>query len=204
MTFFDDLPPDEPEEEPEPRYRTPAWIGPADDVIPATVPLEVVLARTDDVLVWLGGVVAYDEGFAFDVRTVTRRRRDAPRDPFDMHGFRRDPQALRFGVQFADGRKAADEMFARGPGGLVLTSMGGGGGGANWQQGYWVHPLPPPGPLTFVCAWPAFGIDEARTEVDAELVLEASRRAFVVWPDDRPPLPPDEDDEDGPAMQWIR
>jgi hypothetical protein len=49
---------------------------------------------------------------------------------------------------------------------------------------YWVWPLPPPGPVTFVCEWPAHGIGESRADVDARLIREAAVRAVPLWPDD--------------------
>jgi hypothetical protein len=65
---------------------------------------------------------------------------------------------------------------------------GGGGGGASWHQTNWVWPLPPPGPLAFVCEWPAAGIALTRTEIDAQLVLEAAERAQVIFADSRSEL----------------
>ena len=41
----------------------------------------------------------------------------------------------------------------------------------------------PPGPLAFVCEWPARGIPETRAEIDAGLVLAAAARAVPIWPD---------------------
>jgi hypothetical protein len=45
-------------------------------------------------------------------------------------------------------------------------------------------PLPPPGPLAFVCEWPAAGIAVTRSEIDAQLVLDAADRAQLIFPDD--------------------
>ena len=56
----------------------------------------------------------------------------------------------------------------------------------------WLWPLPPAGPLTFVCAWPAEGIEEISAQIDAAPILEAASRAIELWPDERP-LPPSED-----------
>jgi hypothetical protein len=49
---------------------------------------------------------------------------------------------------------------------------------------HWVWPLPPPGPFTFVCEWPARGIAESRAQIDAGSILEAAGRAVTFWPDD--------------------
>src|SRR5256885_6760927 len=52
---------------------------------------------------------------------------------------------------------------------------------------YWVWPLPPPGPVAFVCEWPAFGIPESRAELHARLILDAAARAVELWPEDGDP-----------------
>jgi hypothetical protein len=51
------------------------------------------------------------------------------------------------------------------------------GRGAYWDLELAIQPLPLPGPLAFVCAWPARGIPEVRTEIDAGLVLDAAAAA---------------------------
>ena len=56
-----------------------------------------------------------------------------------------------------------------------------------WEVDVWIWGLPPPGPLAFVCEWPARGIPESRVEIDAGLVLEAAGRAVPIWPDQPPP-----------------
>jgi len=58
-----------------------------------------------------------------------------------------------------------------------MQHQGGGGGGSEWRQRLWVWPLPPPGPLTFACEWPAAGIELTLVETDAQLVIDASERA---------------------------
>jgi hypothetical protein len=56
----------------------------------------------------------------------------------------------------------------------VLDGMGGGGGGGRWRQDSWVWPLPPSGPVGFVCEWPAAGIPLGRHEIDAQVLLDAA------------------------------
>ena len=69
----------------------------------------------------------------------------------------------------------------------MLFPDGGGGGGRRYDMRYWVWPLPPPGPVAFVCEWPAFGIPESRAELDARLILDAAARAVESWPEDGDP-----------------
>jgi hypothetical protein len=44
---------------------------------------------------------------------------------------------------------------------------------------YWLWPLPPPGPVTFSCRWPAYGIDRSDVVVDG--VHAAARRSQPLW-----------------------
>jgi hypothetical protein len=95
------------------------------------------------------------------------------------------------GVQFADGCTATNlghhhrGLEAGRPGPPMPTGTGGGGhDGRVWDHDYWVWGLPPPGPLAFVCEWPARGIGESRVHVDARLVLEVAARAVPIWPEE--------------------
>lgn len=68
------------------------------------------------------------------------------------------------------------------PGPLLLPHRGGGGHDQRWDTGYWVWPLPPPGPVTFICQWPAYRIAETRGEIDARLIVDAAGEAREIWP----------------------
>jgi hypothetical protein len=66
----------------------------------------------------------------------------------------------------------------------VLHQGGGGGGSGAFEWHDWLWPLPPPGPLVFVCAWPALALPETRTELDAMFShpdwLARAARAHIV------------------------
>jgi hypothetical protein len=96
-----------------------------------------------------------------------------------------------FGVGFGDGRKATNLTqrwdLEDGPPPVPPTLRL-----VRWE-GYdllsqevdlWVWGLPPPGPLAFVCEWPARHIPETQAEIDASLVVEAVARAVAIWPDE--------------------
>jgi hypothetical protein len=91
---------------------------------------------------------------------------------------------LRFGVAFADGRKASSlGSFTRSgeePEGPVLWGMGGG----RWHQGFWMWPLPPIGPLSFVCESRAAGIPLTRVEVDSQPLRDAAGRSRELFPNE--------------------
>jgi hypothetical protein len=175
----------------------PAWWRPPADVVPGVTPVELLLARTEQRAIGLTGIRAYPNGFAFTLSVRLRQVVAGEQTSFGMFGGNVDPSGefadyyLRFGVQFADGRRATnlrrhlrglEAEEARPP---LLSGMGGEGrDGRVWDHDYWVWGLPPPGPLAFVCEWPARGIGESRVQVDARLVLDAAERAVPIWPEE--------------------
>jgi hypothetical protein len=191
MSFFESIP-QPPPPEPVRRHR-PVWMR-SDAVIPGLVPAELVLVRTGQVAVAIGGVHAYPNGFEFTVHARLRREDEAGPGQgglFDRHGRgMRDPgEGLRLGIMFPDGRRAAapgghrrlDDAEA---GRLVLFENEGGGSSRTWDGKFWVHPLPPEGPVTFVVSWAEHGVDEARAELDGAAIGAAARRAVLLWPEE--------------------
>ena len=192
MSFFDSIPQPPPPPEPVRRHR-PVWMR-SDAVIPGLVPAELMLVRTEQVAVAVGGVHAYPNGFEFTVHARLRREDEpGPRGGglFNRHGrgMRAANDGLRLGVMYADGRRAAapdghprlDDADA---GRLVLLENGGGGSAHTWDGNFWVHPLPPEGPVTFVVSWVEHGVAEARAELDGAAIGEAARRAVMLWPEE--------------------
>jgi hypothetical protein len=51
------------------------------------------------------------------------------------------------------------------------------------SPGYWITPLPPPGPIGFVCEWPAVEIAVARQQIDAQLIRGAAEKARAMFGD---------------------
>ena len=70
----------------------------------------------------------------------------------------------------------------REPLGPIMTTRVAGASALSRDWRYWVSPLPPPGSLGFVCAWPAFGIAESRAELEAAQILAAARDNIELWP----------------------
>lgn len=191
MSFFDSIP--QPPPEPE-QWHRPSWLRP-DTVIPASVRAELLLFRTDQVAVSVGSVRAYPNGFEFTVHTRLRRV-DAEfgpsGDPFSWHrrfgGAQAPGDVLRLGVLYADGRRTAttsrQHLRDGDDGELVLNQQGGGGSARAWDQDFWVHPLPPDGPVTLVISWLEHAVTETRADLDGTEIRAAAARAVRLWPDD--------------------
>ncbi len=170
----------------------------SDAVIPASVPAEVVLIRTEQVAVAAGSVRAYQNGFEFTLHIRLRGEAESScaghSDPFERHrprrGARENDDQLRLGILYADGRRAATTgVHYRPPeedddGRLVLRQRGGGGSSCSQDWDFWVHPLPPEGPVTLVASWVEHGIAESRAELDGAAIRAAAARAMTLWPEE--------------------
>jgi hypothetical protein len=167
-------------------------------VLGEAVPLNVLLARTPKAAVKVQHITAFPTGFEFQLVAHCRIEGELWDPMHGLAGFRgrphgrgspTDDEILRFGIQFSDGSKVTSlgppmigptDKAQKGP---MLMHSGGSSGGSVAEQTFWVWPLPPPGPLTFVCEWPKYGIRETRYEIDANLIREAAKRATELWPD---------------------
>jgi hypothetical protein len=179
MGFFDDVPYQDPH-----GRRGDAWRPPA-DVFPSAVATgPLVFARTEAVAVAVIGVWAFRAGFEFWLDA--RFHHTQP----PVEGDREPRESVHAGVQFADGRKAAN--FGRGPAlaqdagsaGVALNPGGFGGGLHHRFWSYCVGPLPTAGLVTFVCEWAAADIPEAQVSLDAQLIVDAARHSVQIWPAD--------------------
>lgn len=198
LAFFEPPPPPPPPPAP---YRRPKWARPQ-NVLGEPVPITFLLARSTNAAVQIQHLTAFPEGFEFRVVARCRLVGDVWDPMHGLAGYRGRPGArglemsdeiLRFGIQFADGSKATNlgppmlgppDQAQRGP---MLQHAGGSSGGSVAETTFWVWPLPPPGPLAFVCEWPKFGIPLTRQEVDANLIREAAKRVIELWPEEEEP-----------------
>ena len=188
MSFFADLPAFEPE--PPPPHHP--W-EPPEAAFPGVVSIDTLqLGRTEQVAVAITGMSAYPAGF--EILVTARIRPSAgdlanrpPDAPQDLAAIRR---SFRFGMRLSDGSKVIGQLGGRGPdrdsepAGPILRTFMGGGGPRSFFSRWWAWPLPPAGPMEFVCEWPGFGIAETRAGLDAQLILDAARRSVQLWPED--------------------
>jgi hypothetical protein len=188
MGFFEDLPAPEPVP---PRTHHP-W-EPPEAEFPGIVPIgTLLLGRTDDAAVAVTGLSAFSTGI--EIFLTARIRPSAGHPDAHLLGGPRDMAAsrrsFRFGLQFSDGGKVAGNLGGgraghdAEPAGPVLYPFAAGGGPHSFVSRWWSWPLPPAGPLEFVCRWPVFGIAESRAGIDARLILDAAARSVRLWPED--------------------
>jgi hypothetical protein len=181
MSFFEPPPWRPPSD-----YRVSAWARGPEGTLPGVVPVALLVARTDTHAVLVDNLLVYPTGFDFDL--AVRRRPGHLRQ--HRHREHRWDDELRLEVRFADGRTADNDprRWPRPSGDqppdppLLYQSTHGPDGGHVWLWG-----LPPPGPLTLACEWPAQQIPPSQAELDAGLILAAAARAMSLWPDQASP-----------------
>ncbi|HLI58071.1 MAG TPA: hypothetical protein VKV21_00260 [Solirubrobacteraceae bacterium] len=196
-----------------PPVNPPPWTGrPAGAPLGAAVG-DLLLAQSELATVRIAYIDAYPEGFELEIRALARvayddlRRGDDEPGPdvFGRHWPLVDEpddalpsQLLRIGVRFADGRLATNVAGHDRPmAGPTMWPLSGGGSGAvrgclperapesRFHQGYWLSPLPPPGPLEIACEWPVAWIPVVRRRVDARVIIDAAERGRAMFGDGR-------------------
>ena len=180
MGFFDDVP----HQDPDGRRRGGPWNWPVDEFPSAVATGPLVLAQTEEVALAVIGVWAFQAGFEFWLDA----RFHHTQPPVD--GAMAPQESVHVGVQFADGKRGAN--FGRGPElapdaaftDVALNPGGFGGGLRHRHWSYWVSPLPPAGPVSFVCEWAGAGIPETRASLDAQLIVDAAGHSVRLWPED--------------------
>jgi hypothetical protein len=166
-------------------------MGPPDNELGVSVGTRVALVKRDGLAIAVIDLVAYSNGVGG--RLAVKWKDSAgmgthPMDPRLRHGLAGSgelpPELLRFGAEFADGRRATTVGGPRPPDSspdIVLMQRGGGGGSSGWELGFWLWPLPPEGPLTLAVEWPSQGVDLTTAEVDTAPIREASARSEKLW-----------------------
>jgi hypothetical protein len=174
-------------------------MSPPENELPAAVGLTVLLGRSDDAAVGVTQVEAFSTGFRFTLAVRVRQARPALIHGglfmlLSSHVSRGVEIALEdrllLGIEYADGRRTSNlhDMPMPSAGArvddqrLVLAQQGGGGDGQSVDQTYWVTPLPGEGPVSFVLAWPGFGIPESRTVIEGAAIRAAAARSHFLWP----------------------
>jgi hypothetical protein len=163
-------------------------VGPPSGTVPVVVPGDVVLARSAGLVVWVGAVTVYPEGFAFTLLTLadTRRARQPASWALDV-AERGRMTWLEIG--YPDGRRRAADLNAntprRQPRGPYLTVLNASASDGSSDSRWWVTPLPPPGPVELAIHLSGRAQPTGVAYLDGAALADAAARAEVVWTGDR-------------------
>jgi hypothetical protein len=179
--------------------------NPPENEIPGVIAFSALLGRSDDAVVALVGARAYSAGIEFEIAVRLRRYDDTNPSALNdaMYGGRRTgstDKALLLGAEYPDGRRASSLSGPSFSGFDLPTveptlSPGRGGGSATSQQmTFWLHPLPPPGDVILISAWPALEVPERQTVIAGDLIAAGFAAIVELWPWEPPvenaPVPP--------------
>jgi len=158
---------------------------PPETEFPAVVPISTLqFDRSEQTAIAITGMSAYSNGFEFFMTRLIQP---------DLLGWDEDPvpgapramlterHGLQISLQLSDGRVVTSgkpPVDAK-PTEPILRSRGGGGTSHYTLSRWWAWPLPPSGPLEFICQ---LGTGETRVGIDAQLILDAAQRSIPVWP----------------------
>lgn len=153
--------------------------------LPVSVAFDAVLASTDDFAVFVSGLRVFSNGLDFSVEV--RARQSTGRDGRDLSEALHDDRAgaLLLGVEFSDGRRCSNYGMHLSPtedGQPTLWPGGGSSGGRSADTSLFLSPLPPPGALRLVCAWPSQDIADSSVLLPTDQILEGASRVTELWP----------------------
>jgi hypothetical protein len=173
----------------------PPWWGPPEDELGACVAESVVIARSGRGVVALSHVLAYSTGAQLQFVAIGRGvKQSQVHTMFHAQHLDADEEIpdefLRIGLELANGarvsnlggRWTAGRSFGEKPDEPVFHQSDGGGGsgtrgGVRMRPAYWLWPLPPTGPLSIWCEWPAVDIALASVEIDAAEIVAAAAKS---------------------------
>ena len=172
----------------------PSWSAPPADVLGVAVPGQFVLARSAHAVISVDGMTAYPEGFEFRLAVRLAPGRLMGRDPFRHDDSKEQATALSLSIAFPTGRTleffrpqpgSDAPMLAQSAGISVVGSMDhrmfAAARGCLNEFNCWVWPLPPPGPLTFVCDWPAQEVATTRHVMDGDEIGDQGMLGSPIW-----------------------
>lgn len=161
--------------------------GPPQDEVGVLALASFVLARTDEVAIAVRAVTAYSDGLVLSVVVLFADEQKAEDLTWSLQDFGKSPGRFRLGCAYADGRRATtggtDSPDVERPDDpdphLVLLSST--PQPLSWTADYWLHPLPPGGPIVLGCRWPDRRIPETLAQLESEPLLAACASSGPVW-----------------------
>jgi hypothetical protein len=189
-----------PAEPPEhhPEAARPQWFGPSEQELGVAVNLGAILGRSAHGVVALSHAAVFSTGLRLHLVARAREvdRSAANRLMHEQHlwepGVEPTESFLRVGIELPHGARASNlggtrPGFEEEPDGPVFFENGGGGSSSSGDAvaihlGYWLWPLPEPGPILVSCEWPLVGIPLSTAEIDGAELVAAAERVVALWP----------------------
>jgi len=168
--------------------RVPRPWDPPETEFPAIVPISTLpFDRSEQTAIAITGISAYSNGFEIFVTRLIRPDAlglDEDPVPGAPRGILAERRSVHISLQLSDGRTVTSGTphGDTEPTGPILRPRGGGGTSHYQLMRWWAWPLPPSGPLEFICQ---LGTGETRVGIDAQLILDAAQRSIRVWPQDQ-------------------
>ena len=208
MPFFEPLPSVE-ETDVGREHCLPPWDSPPISESGTVIATGCMVGRSTNVIVTVPTIRAFHAGCLLDVETVLRQGTLSADEWWDLRmsalqlgwsgGGQLPERLLRFGVRYADGRKAttvrpqrrrglagddppASPLLTWRPGGSRGHRSVGGQFGLN-HFALWLWPLPPAEAFEFAVEWPSAGIELTIVEFDGAAIEFAARSSTSYWPD---------------------
>jgi ATP-dependent Clp protease ATP-binding subunit ClpC len=168
--------------------------SPDQGVLPAVVPLELILGQSDSVAVllpelrvyrtraeWQLIFAAHDDALAVQFPLAWAEGMPAP-------PHQREPSTppCQLSIRYPDGRHVSATMAgnqAPDEHHLGMSFVSASGGPGRFVCSFFIEPLPSPGPLVISCEWPAHDIAPTETRVDAARIIDAADRSIELWPE---------------------
>lgn len=160
--------------------------GPPRDEVGVLALSSFVLARTAEVVVAVRGITAYSDGLHLSVVVLFADETRTEDLAYSLQEYSRSPGRFRFGLAFSDGRQGTSGSrdspdVERLTDGVQLMLLGSVHSGLQWTGDYWLHPVPPAGPLVVGCRWPDRGIPETLVQIDPAPLIAAAASSRPVW-----------------------
>jgi hypothetical protein len=165
--------------------RVPRPWDPPQTEFPGIVPVQALqFDRSEQAAAAITGISAYTNGFEIVVTRLIRP--GAPGFDAETPSGTLAHESFQISLQLSDGRQVISRRphGDSEPTGPILRPRGGGGTSHYQLSRWWAWPLPPSGPLGFICQWPTLRTGETRVSIDAQMILDAARQSIQLWPED--------------------
>jgi hypothetical protein len=168
--------------------------SPEQGVLPAVVPLALILGQSDAVAVLLPELRVYRTRTEWQLIFAARTDALAVQFPLPWAEgtpappHQREPSKppCQLSIRYPDGRgvsatmagnQAPDEQH------LGMSFLSASGGPGRFVCSFFIEPLPSAGHIVINCEWPAHDIAPTETRVDTARIIDAADRSVVLWPD---------------------